>query len=134
MGTTTAAAEAYKIIHDGAASGVCMPVVATVPKEFSDEFKVRAVALLMQLHNATKAAEQIMREYPGTTIKGQTISGWAVGLRPRLVAGRRKGDPPTRFSPNKDAIIACHARGLTQAETVRELGIHRAVVSKHWPR
>ena len=105
-----------------------------VPKQFPDELRLRAVALLVELKNASEAAAQVMREFPGYEVASQTVSRWGKGLRVKLVSGRRKGSRPTRFSPYKEAIIACHAEGLTQAQTCVRLGLSRALVSKHWPR
>lgn len=137
MQSTQRAAEAYKINRDGAASGVCAPIppglVSVVPKVFSIEFRLRAVAVLAELKNAERAAARLMEENPGLKVSAQSVRNWSEGLKLKIPAGRRAGHPgaPGKRaprSPHRAAVVALLAEGKSQAEVARILGLDRQLV------
>ncbi len=140
MSTRASQPEAYKHNALGRASGVCVrgtrPSAARVPavgKLYPVKYKARAIELLVD-HNATEAAATLNEEFPEHTITPNAVQRWAKALKIHLPRGRPAGVEQPKTSPNRDPIIACHAEGLTQAQTCVRLGLSRALVSKHWPK
>jgi transposase-like protein len=101
-----------------------------VPKQFPPELKIRAVALLLELKNAERAAAQVMREFPGFSVTGQSVARWGKGLRVKLRKGRRQGAPGSRkqTSPHRARVLELLAQGTTQSDVARMLGISRQLV------
>jgi len=89
---------------------------------------------LLATHNATEAARALNEEFPEHTITPNAVQRWAKALKIHLPRGRTAGVEQPKYSPNRAPILACHAEGLTQAQTCVRLGLSRALVSKHWPK
>lgn len=105
-------------------------LVSVVPKVFSVAFRVRACAVLAELKNAERAAEQMAREYPGVTVSPKTILDWASGLNLKLAPGRPLGTPGNteKTSPLRDRVLELWADGKgdkSQAEIARIVGTTR---------
>ena len=149
MATTASAALSSNGNLVGALSGACLPrdarkshrtatrsrarrraVGRAVPKQFPPELKIRAVALLLELKNAEHAAAQVMREFPGFSVTGQSVARWGKGLRVKLRKGRRHGAPGSRkqTSPHRPRVLELLAQGNSQADVARMLGISRQLV------
>lgn len=142
MATTAGHAEAYNGNLVGALSGACRPLVArkshrtatrTHGRGRAVRYKARAIELLAT-HNATEAARALNEEFPEHTITPNAVQRWAKALKIHLPRGRTAGVEQPKYSPNRAPILACHAEGLTQAQTCVRLGLSRALVSKHWPK
>lgn len=106
------------------------------PKRHSDEVRLKAVALLLEMDNATRAAEMMAAD--GTEVDPTTISEWASGMRPNLKRGRPIGTtgtpgargPRDQRSPYRERVLELWAggKGMPQTEIAKLLGLPRQLV------
>ena len=106
-----------------------MPVVAPVPKEFPDELRARAVALLLELKNGKRAAAQVMLEFPGYSVTSMSVLRWSKGLKVKVRQGRPVGTPGNteKTSPLRARVLELWAdgKGMSQSDIARTVGTTR---------